>query len=657
MASRTRRIRQGPVAETAARPDPVIAATPDAPSERAEREGWAFSAAALAVILVVTAIVYSSSFANGFLNWDDPDNVTQNLLIRSLSWPNVAAYFTTPLLGMYTPVVYISFALDYLAGGLNPFVYHLTNLALHLANVALVFFAILALSRSRVAAAVTAALFAVHPMNVAAVTPISVRSSLLYSCFYLAAWLAYIRHVQRGGRRWLWASFALFLLSALSKSAAVVFPLLMLATDWFSGRPISWKRIREKWPFLVAGAVFGVVTFVFREDTAGMQSVPAFVLWERLFFAAYTLVFYVAKLVVPVGLSAYYPYPARVNGHMPLVFFLSPLVVATVAWLAWRLRSYRRVLLFGGLIFIIHIFLVLKIVPIDDVIAADRYMYLPSIGLFLVAGEACRRWSRRAAMSVAALAGVLVVGLAVVSYGRSEAWQDNRRFYGEIIARYPTAAVAYSNRGASLIRDANDPRSALPDLDRAIQIDPNYAEARYNRATANMLIARPGAALADAVAAIRLKPGRSEYHLVSANARIALHDYRGAIDEANKVIALEPPADQLYMAYESRGIASVFLDDTAAAIRDFTTAISLEPGAPSLYQNRGNARAIAGESAGALADYDRAVELNPSLSTAYSYRGQLKVRMGDRSGGCDDLRRAAALGLGAARTLAGALCQ
>jgi protein O-mannosyl-transferase len=624
---------------------------------RGSAPGWYRTAVPLGLVLLLTAAAYSSSFANGFLNWDDPANVTQNPLIRAITWSNVAAYFTTPLLGMYTPLVYASFALDYLWSGLDPFAYHVTNLLLHLANVSLAFWATARLTKSRAAAILVAALFAVHPMNVAAVTPVSVRSSLLYSCFYLAAWVAYIRHVERGSRLSLWTSFALFVLAALSKSAAVVFPLLMILTDWFLAKPLSWTSVRQKLPFFVAAGVFGVVTFVYREDTAAMQSLPLFPFWERLLLAFYTLGFYVVKLLVPIGLSAHYPYPDRVAGHLPTLVSVSPFLVAAVAWLAWRPKAYRHVLVFGASFFLVHVLLVLKIVPLGAEFAADRYVYLPSIGLFLVVGEACRRWGRKAAIPVAALAAVPVLGLAVMAYGRSAVWHDNTRFYGDIIAKYPTAAVAYSNRGAALVRDASDAAGAVPDFDRAIRLDPGYADAYYNRATANMLLGRPGAALADVTKAIALRPGRSEYHQVSASARLALRDYRGAIGESDRAIALNPRGDDLYMAYESRGIAAVFLGDSAAAVRDFTTAISLNPRVAGLYQNRGNARALSGDNAGAMTDYDAAIRMVPSFSTAYRYRGMLKLRLGDRSGGCGDVRRAADLGLEAAQALLKQQCQ
>ena len=214
-----------------------------------------------------------------------------------------------------------------------------------------------------VAAAIVAALFAVHPMNVAAVAPVSVRSSLLYSTCYLAAFAAYLRYLDAKLGRWLWVSLGLFVLSALSKSAAVTLPLLMLATDWYVGRlseragtsadgrealrdhqlsrgRLAFAIVREKWAFFVVAVVFGVVTFVFREDTAGMQSIPPFAAWERVFLASYTFLFYLAGLVVPVNLSAHYPYPIRVDGHLPIPFFLAPVAVAAVAWAVWRAATW-----------------------------------------------------------------------------------------------------------------------------------------------------------------------------------------------------------------------------------------------------------------------------------------------------------------------------
>ncbi len=624
-------------------------------------------------ILLLTAVVFSSAFSNRFLNWDDPANVTQNPYIRAITWDAVKAWFTTPLLGMYTPLVYLSYAIDFRLGHLDPFAYHLTNLLLHLLNAALVLLIVFRLTSSTTTAAIVSALFAVHPVNVAAVTPVSVRSSLLYSLFYLSAYLAYLRHVtgQVGqvGKAlphppdqphlpspWLWLSWLLFSMSVLAKSAAVVFPVLLLLTDWYSRRPFTRRRVLEKIPFFAVALAFAIVGFVFREDTAAMATASEFQVGERFCLAVYSLLRYGAELVAPIGLSAYYPYPERVGGHLPLAIYLAPVVVAAAAWLVARARAKRPLVVFGALFFLVHVLLVLKVIPVGAEWMADRYLYLPSIGLFLVAIEICRPAVRRIGKPAVAAVAVWVAVLSVAAYARNGAWKDDLTFYGDIIATYPNAPIAYSNRAAAKLREAGDPTGALADCERAIRLDPAYADAHFNCATAKMMLHRAADALRDVNTAIELNAGRSEYYQVRADARLAVGDYTGAIADSDRTIALDPHRAEVYMAYVSRGIARVSLSDARGALRDFDAAIALDPTVAVVYQNRANARAMAGDATGALADYDSAVALDPSLGTAYYYRGLLKEKLGNGNSSCDDFRAASGRGVAAARLLVSRAC-
>ena len=627
---------------------------PASASPRGERRTRAL---VLAAIVIVAAAAFSSSFANGFLNWDDPDNVTQNAAIRALGWDNVKIYVTTPLLGMYSPLVYLSYAIDYQVAGLNPTVYHATNLLIHLVNVCLVFLIVFRLSASTVTAGVVAALFAVHPMNVAAVTPVSVRSSLLFSCLYLAAYLAYLRHLAGDAKRWLGLSLVLFVLSALAKSAAVVFTLLLVATDYYARKPISRKTLLDKWPFFLVSLVFGIVTFVFREDTAAMVADTASPVWHRVLLACYSAGLYLVRLVVPVRLSAFYPYPDAAGGHLPLMVYVAPLLLAAAAWLAWRLKAFRRPIVFGALFFLINILLVVKIIPLGAEWMADRYVYLASIGVFFAGAEIVRQLSPARRVPIVLAASVLVAGCAAASYERSAAWKDDMTFYDGIIANYPNAAIAYSNRAAARTREKQDAKGALSDCDAALRLDPKYADAYFNRATAKLMLGRYTEAFADATSAIGLNPAHAEYFRSRADARLAMRDFAGAIADSEKAMTLDPTGAEANLSYQSRGIARIRLGDTAGAIADFSKAIEMRPGIPTGYQNRANARVLAADDKGALADYDRAIALDPSLATAYLYRGMLKRRHVDLTGSCDDFRRAWQLKLPAAEALVKAGCQ
>jgi tetratricopeptide (TPR) repeat protein len=648
----------------------------------------------LGAILVLTAVVFSSAFSNHFLNWDDPANVTENPYIRAITWDTVKAWFTTPLLGMYSPLVYLSYAIDFRLGHLDPFAYHLTNLLLHLLNAALVLLIVFRLTASARTAAIVSALFAVHPVNVAAVTPVSVRSSLLCSFFYLGAYLAYLHRegwrpasrdpegsrygalrqaqgvvspsnhgaeappsaIAKKSARWLWLSWLLFSMSVLAKSAAVVFPLLLFLTDWYLRRPFTRRRVLEKVPFLAVALAFAIVGFAFREDTAAMAGASEFRLGERVCLAGYSLLRYGTELVAPIRLSAYYPYPERVGGHLPVEVYLAPVAVAAAAWLVARARAKKPLIVFGALFFLTHVLLVLKLVPVGAEWMADRYLYLPSIGLFLVAIEICRPAARRFEKPAVVAVAVLVALLSVAAHARSGAWKDDLTFYGDIIAKYPNAPIAYSNRAAARLREAGDPGGALADCERAIRLDPDYVDAHFNCATAKMMLHRPADALRDVNAAIALNAQRAEYYQVRADARLAVGDYRGAMADSDRTIALAPRRAEVYMAYVSRGIAKVSLSDTPGALRDFDAAIALDPNVAVVYQNRANARALAGDLTGARADYDAALTLDPSLATAYYYRGLLKQKLGDASGSCEDFRAASGRGVAAAQLLVSRSC-
>ena len=151
----------------------------------------------LSAILLLTVVVYSGSINNGFVRWDDNQNVYENMEIRTLSASSIKTFFTKPLISMYTPLVYVSYAIDYKIGGLDPRIYHLTNLLLHLINIALLFFIVRQFTQRVEISVIVALLFAIHPLNTGAVAPASTRSTLLYSLFYLASFYCYILYLKK----------------------------------------------------------------------------------------------------------------------------------------------------------------------------------------------------------------------------------------------------------------------------------------------------------------------------------------------------------------------------------------------------------------------------------------------------------------------------
>jgi tetratricopeptide (TPR) repeat protein len=558
----------------------------------------------MVLTLALTAAVYSSSFSNGFLSWDDPVNVTGNTAIRSFTPAHLRAFFTQPLLGVYSPLVYLSYALDYRLGDLKPGMYHATNLALHLVCVSFVFAITRRLTGRAWAALLMAALFAVHPANVAAVTPISVRSSLLYAAFYLGAYLSYLSYPSYLSYRSYLLTFILFLCAALSKPAAVVFPVLMLLTDVYRDRQLSRQVWLEKVPFVLASIVIGGLALTFRTDMATGSPLETSLL-ERVSLAAYQLGFYAVHAVFPLSLSTYYPYPERTGGALPAATWLAPIVLVIAGWLIIRARQHRW-LAFGVLFFVLHLALVLKLVPLGAEFTADRYLYLPLAGVCVLAVEFGARLSLRAQRALTLLALVLAAVWSVQSWRYSTAWRDDMTFYSRIIDRYPQAAVAYANRAATRLQ-LSDIDGAWRDSSEAIRLDSTNVQGFFNRATAEVLQGRVRDALADADRAIALDPRQPASFALRAQIRLSMQDFAGARDDAGKAIELAPDADDVFKPLAARGMARAMLGDGPGALTDLDRAIAVHPQEPALFFNRGQVRLALNDIAGGCADLRVAV--------------------------------------------------
>jgi tetratricopeptide (TPR) repeat protein len=559
----------------------------------------------LPAILLLASIVFSNSLRNGFVNWDDPVNVQENIYIRDITTHNIKAWFTRPLIGMYTPLVYLSYALDYRVAGLNPWMYHLSNLLLHLINISLVFFLVRLFTGKLEIAGIASLLFAIHPLNAAAVIPVSVRSSVLYAVFYLSAYLCYLQYLKNGLRvRYLVAAFALFVLSLLSKSAAVVLPLLMVLTDWYFKRKFDWPAIREKIPFFLLSLIFGIITIVVRINVGHFEGLYIYNTFERMLLASYSIAFYISKLLLPFNLSAYYDYPDNTAGDLPAAFYLSPFMILLLVYALYKAKRYKRELLFCSSFFFIHIFLVLKIVPMGREMVCSRYAYLPGLGLFSMVGGAyaftksrlSSTNSRRlgAAEGAYRFAGKIKTALTVllilctgafsfISFQRNGTWKDSFTLWGEIIKNYPKKYITYNKRGLEKEK-LKDYAGAVQEFKKAIELNPGYMNAYNNR-------------------------GRAE---------MELKDYAGAIQDFNKAIELNSSYTD---AYNNRGFAEMELKDYAGAMQDFSKTIELNPDYMYAYNNRGIVKVALKDYAGAVRDFNKAIELNSSYTDAYNNRG------------------------------------
>lgn len=603
-------------------------------------------------ILALTFVVYLPSLDNQFTDWDDNFYVTENPLVAH---PDARAVLTTPVAGNYHPLTIWSLALNYKAAGLDPKAYHWTSLILHLANTALVFFFVRQLSRGRRwTPLVAAALFGIHPMHVESVAWVAERKDVLYAFFYLAGLIAYLRHVDRKQPAWLAASLLLFILSAASKPAAVVFPLTLLAIDWFRKRRFTRSVWLEKAPFFLIALIDGILTLQVQQSSGAITE--HWGPFQKLLFAAYGVVMYVVKLFVPVRLSAIYPYPSLAPGAIgPEYYILLAAAVIGIPALLWIFRN-NRVVLFGFAFYLINILLVLQFFSIGGAVMADRYTYVAYIGLFVALAwwlDEPRerfphgRWVRPALAVVIAL---LISVSAFASWKRTDVWQNAETLWNDTIGKYPgRIADAYNNRGFYYYNEAKRYDAALADFDQAIALNPNVAKVWVNRGNVLAAMGRNDSSRVAFDRALALKPDFADAWNNRGALRLQMGDNAGAIADCSRAIELNPNHRD---AYANRSLAHVNLGQFDQAVPDSRRAVELQPARPDNYLQLGTiafALSRLGRYAESVTAFDEAIRQappnEPRMAAYYLYRSAARSGAGDKAGALADAREAQRRGL------------
>lgn len=595
------------------------------------------------VLIGITAVAFTPSLRNGFTNWDDTAYVTDNLLIRSLSPENLSKIFTTFQLGFYHPLTLLSYACEYVCAGPNPQVYHATNLILHIMNTFLVFWFIYLLSGNQTAACITALLFGIHPLHVESVAWISERKDVLSTLFILAALIAYIRYRTVGTRGTYLLTLALFTSSFLAKPMGVAVPFVMLLCDYLLNERFQRKIIVEKIPFLAIALFFALLAIIAQEKFGAVKHESSFLSWNNISVACYGFLFYIGKIILPLKLSCIYPYPDKIGGAYPPFILLSPFFAALLTIAVLAAGRHSKKLVFGYFFFLITLAPVLQLVPISLSMTADRYTYIPSIGLFYLGGEGfIFLWNRfsRTRYLLAAAGIIIACVLALLTFQRCRIWQNSITLWDDVLAKYPRVASAYNNRGYA-IASAGNIEGAIADYTEAIRIDPAYAEAYSNRGNAYGARGDFEKAIADYNEAIRLQPQYAAAYTNRGHAYAAQRDFDRAIADYDTSLGIDP---RNQITYNNRGFILFLKGDLDGAIADYTSAISIDPYYFKAYNNRGIAYAAKGELTTALTDFNAALKLNPYFAQTYYHRAIVYYTQGNIPAAWNDAQRAQSLG-------------
>lgn len=597
---------------------------------------------------LLTLIIYLPALHNDFVNWDDDIYVYDNPQIRSLD----AAFFRWAILGFHVsnwhPLTWVSHALDYAIWGMNPLGHHLTNIILHAVNTALVLLLTLKLfeiTRERftqnvsaprmndrtilIAAGATGLLFGIHPLHVESVAWVSERKDLLCALFFLLSIMAYVQSAERRARSAeserltpcaMRYALCFFVLALLSKPMAVTLPVVLLILDWHPfGRITSLKTLWAagvgKLPFFALGLASAVLT-VFAQRAEGAMAAMEVVPWPiRTLVATKSLVAYLGKMLLPVHLLPFYPYPKDASLLSPEYLLAICLVIGVTAGCI-ILAGRQKLWLAAWGYYVVTLIPVVGIVQAGGQAMADRYTYLPSLGPFLIIGIIAAVVSDKAGRSeqkglvVASFAAALIVLVVLFSLtiGQTAVWRTSMDLWNDVIKKEPEKVpLAYYNRGQVFMSTGSFDK-AIEDYSKAVALNPFYQEAFYNRGLAHEKIGRPGRAAEDYDRAIFLNPSN-------------------------------------YRALNNRGVLFGATGSFEKAIEFFSRALTINPDFPDAHFNRGITYTLAGRGDLALADFNTVIALNEQFAPAYLNRGKLLIGMDRKSDAEEDFRKACELGI------------
>jgi len=475
-------------------------------------------AAVAAAIVVLTLLAFRGVLSNAFVIYDDNVYVTENVHVqKGLDGESIAWAFTTTDGSNWHPVTWLSHMLDVQLFGLDAGRHHGTNLLLHASNAVLLFLLLVRMTGALWRPAFVACLFAVHPLHVESVAWIAERKDVLSTLFWLltlAAWLSYLE--SKTAARYLLVVL-LYGLGLMAKPMLVTLPFTLLLLDFWPLRRFALALgsralaglLREKAPLFAMAAASCVVTLVAQRSGGSLETLEGLRFAERLANAVLAYASYLSKTFWPASLAVFYPHPHA--GLLAWSVVGSALLLAGVTALALRLARRAPFVAFGWFWYVGTLLPVIGLVQVGSQSMADRYTYVPLIGLFVAIswGLAELGRGRSVRYAVASLAGASLVALFVTGRVQVGHWADSVALFEHTLAVTSPNCLAHNDLGIVLFGMGRTDE-AIAHFREALRIQPDYAEAHNNLGAALAQTNRVPEALEHFRQAVRLKPGFEE---------------------------------------------------------------------------------------------------------------------------------------------------
>jgi len=616
-------------------------------------------------VALVALLVYIPALRNDFVNWDDDGYVTGNRHVQRLSAGSIAWAFTTFDQSNWHPLTWVSHMVDVALFGLDPAGHHATSVLLHAANAALLALVLFRLTSDLAPSLLVAALFALHPLNVESVAWVAERKNVLSTLFWILVVGAHARYAERPTRGRYAAVAALFALGLLAKPMLVTLPFVLLLLDAWPLRRLSRRAVLEKVPLLALSAVSAAVTVAAQRAGEAVVSIDKVPLAARFANAAVSCVRYLVKTALPRDLSVHYPWPGGPEAPPLGAGAVLGAVALIAAATALALRARRRAphLAVGWLWYLGTLVPVIGLVQVGGQAMADRYAYVPLVGVFIAIAWSLP-WARAwpPPRGAAIVAAALLVALGALTVARAAVWRSPETLWRSTLAGNPRSRVAHTNYGQWLLRQGKRDE-AIAHFREALAIDlahapalvslgaaleegglydeaiarfregirsrPNDVVARYNLGLTLEMKGEKAAAEAALREALAIDPRYADASLLLG--RILADG--GRLDEAagHYAAVLRERPDDVRALFES-ALVEARAGRTDEAIRRYEQVIRLDPLHVGARYNLGNALSDLGRYDEAIANYRSAALGDTGNADARHNLGVALLRKGETDG-------------------------
>lgn len=546
-----------------------------------------------------TLLTYWQVQDNDFVNYDDPMYVTENLYVRSgLTGQSVRWAFANVRSGIWHPLTWLSHMWDYELYGSNPKGHHLNNLLLHIANSVMLLFILHKMTGAPLRSALVAALFALHPLHVESVAWISERKDVLSTFFWMLTIWAYAHYVECGKRKWYLPTFLFFAMGLLAKPMLVTLPFVMVLLDYWplarfkkaseqarivnlhhgsTGIEAPWPTscgiLFEKIPFFLLSAISAILAFQAQRHAGAMASLHAFPLGARTENVLLSYASYIVKMFWPQDLAIIYPYPEI----FPLSQVLgSALLLISLSFFFLAQRQARPFLFIGWFWYLGTLVPVIGLIQIGSQAMADRYTYIPLIGLFIIISWLIPSFSGQRPgfrIGMALLASAVFLSLAIRTSVQLSYWKESTLLFRHTLQVTNNNYLAQKYLGNALVNQGKY-KEAIFHLSEALRLKPDFAGARNDLAVALMGQGNPGEAISHLHEALRFQPNYARAHFNLAVILAQQNRFGEAIMHYRETLRIEPNTPE---AHNNLGVILASQGSLEEAIDHYSEALRINP--------------------------------------------------------------------------------